>query len=294
MGRGLGFGSRGCVSHGNDAIDAHRLGDIFEGLFAHVLEGGLDLALGLAVGVAGDRNSARLGQGLEARGDVDPVAVEVVSLDHHVAQVEADAEPDPRPFAAPGLVRADRRLPGERAGDGIHHAGELHQEAVAHELHDASAVFGDQGLDDGAAQGGQAFEGARLVVAHEPGVAHHVGRQDCRQPAFQDAISFAGENRADWGSIEARPLPLACGRALTQTTGEGAEVVEQEVGLFQGREAAAAGHDGPALDVVHALDVGAWRPGQKLRRKEGAGRRDLGRRPAGTEPAPQAAALRLQ
>ena len=38
---------------------------------------------------------------------------------------------------------------------------------------------------------------------------------------------------------------------------EGAEVFGEELGLFPGGEVASAGHFGPALDVVAALDPGA-------------------------------------
>ncbi len=44
---------------------------------------------------AGNTYAARLGQSLETRGDVHPVTIDIVTLDDHVAQVDADAQVDP-------------------------------------------------------------------------------------------------------------------------------------------------------------------------------------------------------
>jgi hypothetical protein len=63
-------------------------------VLAHRLEREVELRLDLIVDVARDADTARLGEALEARRDVDAVAVDVVVLDDHVAEVDADAEPD--------------------------------------------------------------------------------------------------------------------------------------------------------------------------------------------------------
>ena len=51
-------------SAGSDTVDPDRLGDGLEVLLAHILERSFELALRLAVGVAGEADTARLGQGL--------------------------------------------------------------------------------------------------------------------------------------------------------------------------------------------------------------------------------------
>jgi hypothetical protein len=75
-------------------------------------------------------------------------------------------------------------LPGERAGDRVHHAGELHQQPVAHELYDASMMFGDERFEDVMAQFSHASKRAGFVDAHQGGVADHVGGENCGEPAF--------------------------------------------------------------------------------------------------------------
>jgi hypothetical protein len=128
------------------------LGDVFEALFAQVLEVDLYLASCLAIDVAREADSAWLGLTLEARGDVDPVAVDIVALDYHVSQVDADAEFEPLVFVSCGLSLGHAALPGHRTGESIHHAGELDQQAVADELDHAAVMLSDEGLQDLLAQ----------------------------------------------------------------------------------------------------------------------------------------------
>jgi hypothetical protein len=80
---------------------------------------------------------------LVASGHIHAVAVNVVALDDHVANVDADTEADASRLGQVRLPLRHTALDCDRAGDGIHHASELAQRAVAHELDDASAVVGD-------------------------------------------------------------------------------------------------------------------------------------------------------
>ena len=84
---------------------------------------------------------------LEARRDVDAIAIEVAALDDDVAKIDADAQHDP---AGPPARRVCARHPVlqlDGAGDGVDGAGELHQHAVAHHFDDAPVMLGDQRLD---------------------------------------------------------------------------------------------------------------------------------------------------
>src|SRR5712664_2828689 len=86
------------------------------------------------------------------------IAVEVVALDDHVAEIDADAQFD-------AFVRPDARVPlahrllhRDRAAHRIDDAGKLHQQAVAGGLGprvkpgDATVVLGDLRIDELAAQ----------------------------------------------------------------------------------------------------------------------------------------------
>jgi hypothetical protein len=69
--------------------------------------------------------------------------------------------------------------------DRLDDAGELHQQAVAHDLDDAAAMLGDLGVDERLAMGLEIGQRSRLVDPHEPRVADHVGGQNGGQSAFQ-------------------------------------------------------------------------------------------------------------
>ena len=101
--------------------------------------------------------------------------MDIVVLDDHVAQVHADAQPDlaldrPLRFALVQLA-----LYVHRALHGLDDAGELGEDAVAHELHDAAPPFRDPRLHEFLAQGREPRQGARLVLSHETRVGDHVG-----------------------------------------------------------------------------------------------------------------------
>ena len=87
------------------------------------------------------------------------------------------------PLPSGRCLRLDGALDGERALDGVDYAGELHQRAVADELHDPAVVLGDGGIEQCVAM---ALEGGKrpcLVDAHYPRIADHIRGEDCCQPS---------------------------------------------------------------------------------------------------------------
>src|SRR5260370_16606092 len=91
---------------------------------------------------------AGIGQGFDPCGDVDAVAVEVVTLDDNVAEIDPDAQFD-------AVVRPDARVPlGHRllhcdgAAHRIDDARKFYQHAVAGGLDDATVVLADLRIDD--------------------------------------------------------------------------------------------------------------------------------------------------
>ena len=79
---------------GADAIGANRSRKAFHHLLAEILEDRRDLTSDLVEQVAGDADSARLGQGLQPGGDIDSVPVDVGALADDIAEVNADAQKD--------------------------------------------------------------------------------------------------------------------------------------------------------------------------------------------------------
>src|ERR1700687_939280 len=74
---------------------AHRLGNILQRLQTHIVEGNIDFAADLALGVIGDADASGFRDPFQTRGDVDAIAKNIVVVDDDVADVNADAEFDP-------------------------------------------------------------------------------------------------------------------------------------------------------------------------------------------------------
>ena len=121
----------------------------FEGLRPKIVPTDIDLAANLPIGIVGDADTARLGDALEPRGDVDAVAEDIVVVDDDVADVDADAKFDPLVLRHVGVLLGHAALDFDRAADGIDGAGEFHQHAVAGGLDDAAAMRSDSGINKG-------------------------------------------------------------------------------------------------------------------------------------------------
>ncbi len=155
---------------------------------------------------AGDQHPAGLAQLLQAGGDVDAVAEQVVALDHHVAEIDADAEHDAPVGRRLGLAVGDRLLHRDRAGDGIDHRGELDDRPVAHQLDDPALVLGQQRVDRLLAQGLDRGQRAGLVLLDQARVADDVGGQDRRQPALDARDRCRGLRRHHLGREQVAAL----------------------------------------------------------------------------------------
>lgn len=126
---------------------------------------------------AGQQNRARLRHRLQARRDIDTIAVKVILLDEDIAQIDADPQPD---LACPdGIASAlGTSLQVDRALDGFNHASELDQEAVPHGLEDATLVLCCRRLNQVVPAPIQGRQRSGLIRFHEPGIVDDIGRQD--------------------------------------------------------------------------------------------------------------------
>jgi hypothetical protein len=87
---------------------------------------------------ARDADRARVSQAFEAPRDVHAIAIDVVVLDDHVAEVDADPERDALVRRALGLVLGHGALDLGGREHRAHCARELDQRAVAGQLDDAA------------------------------------------------------------------------------------------------------------------------------------------------------------
>src|SRR4029450_2390694 len=114
---------------GMEAIHAHRPRDVLDGVLALELVPERKLALDLIVGRAGEADPAAVGEALQARRDVHAVAIESLTLDDDVAEIDADAEPHPARVRQPGVARLDLPLDVDGALDGVDEPRQLGQHA---------------------------------------------------------------------------------------------------------------------------------------------------------------------
>ena len=184
-------------------VDPHRPGDVLDLLLAQILEDEGQPVAHVVVDRIGDEHPAGIGQGFDPRGDVDAVAIEVVALDDHIAEIDADAQLD-------AVVRRDARVPlGHRllhldgAAHRIDDAGKFHQHAVAGGLDDAAVVLGDLRIEELAAQRFEAFERALLVRPHQPRIRPPHRRQGSRRDGG------SGSCRLTRRQAQARKVKLA-------------------------------------------------------------------------------------
>jgi hypothetical protein len=129
-------------------------------------------------------------------------AIEVVALDHDVAEIDADAEHEPAVGRQLGVACAELLLDGDRTAHRLDGAGELGQHAVAGGADDPSVMARDEILHR-LPIGGKRAQRPFLVRTHQAGVARHIGAEDRGELA-----SYAGCRHRRPGIGEARTIAL--------------------------------------------------------------------------------------
>ena len=145
----------------------------------------------------GDRHAARLGEALDARRDVDAVAEEVVALDHHVAEIDADAELHRlrRPAALP-LASAMARCSSAAHSTALTALPNSTSSPSPISLKMRPLMPGDERREHVPAALPHRGERARLVALHQPAVADHIGGEDRGKTALDGGIRHTADRCA--------------------------------------------------------------------------------------------------
>ena len=114
---------------------------------------------------------------MQSGGDVDTIAVNIIVLDDHIAQVDADAYLHATVRGHPNVTHCDVTLCGNRTAHRVNDARELHQYPVTHQFDDTAAVLSNSGCEQLLAQRLDREKRAGFVHAHEPRVTYHVGNE---------------------------------------------------------------------------------------------------------------------
>jgi hypothetical protein len=116
---------------------------------------------------ARDADPARYRQPLEPCGDVDAVAVKVVAISDHVAEIDADAEAQAAFFSEIQIAVRHHALDFGGATDRVDDAGEFRQHAIAGVLDGTTVVFLDLGIDQLAQMRPEALVSPVLIRPHQ-------------------------------------------------------------------------------------------------------------------------------
>ncbi|SFV07928.1 hypothetical protein SAMN05192541_113170 [Bradyrhizobium arachidis] len=125
----------------------HRLGDILQGMSADIVEPNLDLVPDIVIGGVRDDDAARLGEGFEAYGDVDPVAKDIIISDDNITDVNTDAKFDPPILRHVGGLLSHTTLDFVGTSHGVDRACKLNKGPVSSILDDTSVMLRDFGVD---------------------------------------------------------------------------------------------------------------------------------------------------
>ena len=111
-------------------------------------------------------NATRCANTFESCRDVNAIAVDIVAIDDHVAEIHADSKLDAPVIGGRRGALADLSLHLNRAGDGVHDARKFCKHAIAGKFDDATLVRRDLGVDQLAANLLQLRKRAGFVGAH--------------------------------------------------------------------------------------------------------------------------------
>src|SRR5262249_54064420 len=98
----------------------------------------------LVAGRAGNAQTARFAQALQACGDIDAVSENVAGLADDVADIDADAEAEPFLFRHAPVPQRDPALDRDCTSDSLDRAGKFDKEAVPSGLDDAAVASRDR------------------------------------------------------------------------------------------------------------------------------------------------------
>jgi hypothetical protein len=139
-------------------------------------------------------------------------------------QANANTKLDPLFGGHTGIALGHATLHVHGAAHRIDHAGELQQQAIAGGLDDPATVLGDLGVNKLPPVVLQSRQGGAVVAAHEQGIAHHIGRYDCRKSSVVPCQASLPEGLASLHDREVMPINSAGNRYCTSALRETLEL----------------------------------------------------------------------
>jgi hypothetical protein len=153
----------------------YRPSNILELLLAGILEVRIQSIADLVIGGLLNADSTWLRYPLQPSRHIHTIAEQVLTLDHHIAEIDAHTELDPLLGREIGIPAVHPALEIKGTPDRVHHGGKFDKNAVACGFHDPAAMERNGGIDQLAPKLAQALERALFVNTGQPGIARHIG-----------------------------------------------------------------------------------------------------------------------
>src|SRR5262249_33536763 len=131
-------------------------------------------------------DAGRLSETLQPRGDIDALAINLIALDHHIAEIDADAELHPPLQRQFRILVPQRALNRNGAINRLDHTSEFGQNTIAGRVDQASAMVLDKAIYDFAI-GRQSTQRRPFILTHETAIAVNVGAQDSGELTLRDS-----------------------------------------------------------------------------------------------------------
>jgi hypothetical protein len=171
----------------------------------------------MVAGNARDADAARSRQSLKPGRDVDAVAVNIVGVRDHVADIDPDAKAQAALLGHIQIAVGHRALNFGRTTHRVDDAGEFRQHAVTGGLDDPTAMLADLRIDHLAQMRLEAFVRSFLIDAHQARIAHHIGGEDRGKTArgdrsghFSGGDPFPGANLTYFEHLRANFMRSPC------------------------------------------------------------------------------------
>jgi hypothetical protein len=117
------------------------------------------------------------GETLQASSDIDPVPIEVITLNDYVTHVDAYAELNPAIIRSFGKATSHRFLHVDGMLDSVDRTGEFNERTVSGCLNDTSPILGNLGLKKIRSKCLEPCQRASFILAHQSTVTDYVRSQ---------------------------------------------------------------------------------------------------------------------
>jgi hypothetical protein len=133
---------------------------------------------------AGNENASSRRFCFQSRCYVHSIAVEIVSFDDHIAEMQTDTKYNPLCFGAFPVRFVHSLLELNRRRQRVACASKFYERPIAHQLDQPAAVSGERWFKAFPSVLAQSRQCSALVAPHQAGVADNIGSENCRQFAL--------------------------------------------------------------------------------------------------------------